>query len=208
MNATPTPPARPRRWLRRVLIATTVCAVAALVVTLNAVTLTRDARALSAVLSSSIKADPAVRVQGSVGPIFCTLLRTGLRWVDGVPPEARQALAALRAASVAVYHYDEDLEPAAEGGILDQAERAMRSRGWSRTVAVRDGADHVVVYTAPSGWGSGSLRVCVAVRSRREIVVVEAKLAVRELQQLVRLYAPELELPIREARARDSAERV
>lgn len=156
------------------------------------VTLSRDATALrrSVVNADGFEAD--LRVQLSAGPVICTLVRSGLRWIDSVPPEAHQALAAVRGAGVAVYRLRHDASPADRAGAMAAADAEMRQRGWTRTVAVREGAEAVSIWTDPDTASSRQVRVCVAVCAQRDLVIVEARLRTKELMAFVEAHVPPL----------------
>jgi hypothetical protein len=55
---------------------------------------------------------------------------------------------------------------------MQQADRRMASRGWTRLVGVADRGEKVLVYT-PAGEEAGQ-RFAVAVLQRRELIVVSA----------------------------------
>jgi hypothetical protein len=186
-------PSPRRRSILRVLVFVTIgCLVATALVAASAITLSREASALRHSMVSVDGLDAHLRVQGSVGPVLCTLVRFGLRWVDAVPPEAHEALAAVRGASVAVYELRQDVDAGQRAEVMEQAAATMQRRGWTRTVAVQDGDDNVLIFTAPARAKGNRIDVCVAVCSGRELVVVEARLRARELAAFVAARCPDL----------------
>lgn len=174
MNA----PVAPRRsrwprflfWSAAVFLASlAIVAIAAV----NVVTLSRDAITLREALTAGISRDLQPRVQISVGPATLAFARLAVACIDDVPDEAREALRAVRSASVGVYAIDCAGPVAARGGLLTAADRTMAARGWARIVGVRDGTDDlVVVYLPADGAVSRTQRFCVAVRQRDQLVVV------------------------------------
>jgi hypothetical protein len=181
-------PVQPRRRfsVRRVLLITVATfVILGAIAIFNLVTLSRDAAALRGTLVAASGGEPRLRVQASVGPVLCSVVRTGLRWIDSAPPEARHALAPLRGASVAVYTMTEAATIERCSEMLATASAEMRRRGWTRAVAVQDRGDLVLVFTpARQNW-FGPLRVCVAVCSGQELIVAEARLAERELAEFI-----------------------
>src|SRR5512138_3376825 len=89
------------RWLAIVLGA---CALIVTIGIVNVLTLSRDAAALRRELFSAMHTRAQPQVQLDVGPGMLTLARGIVGLIHDVPPEAHQALAAVRAASVGVYH--------------------------------------------------------------------------------------------------------
>ncbi|MBI5693330.1 MAG: hypothetical protein HZC55_24900 [Verrucomicrobia bacterium] len=170
------PTVRPRRrriWLWLFL----GCCVAPLLVltavVASLVTLDRPAALLRDEVQSSTNVSWQTRVQLSVGRITVGVLRAGLAFVpDPKVHEARAALASVRSASVGVYHLACQASPELRGDWMQQADRRMASRGWTRLVGVADRGEKVLVYT-PAGEEAGQ-RFAVAVLQRRELIVVSA----------------------------------
>ena len=62
-----------------------------------------DAAALLRQVMSATGNDWHTKVQFSVGPVLLGAVRTGVSFIRDLPPEAREALQAVRSASVGVY---------------------------------------------------------------------------------------------------------
>ncbi|HEY0945112.1 MAG TPA: hypothetical protein VGD81_07580 [Opitutaceae bacterium] len=152
---------------------------------LNAVTLTRDAAALRNTLVRTGDVRPELGIQVSAGPFLLGVVRGVLHFIPDVPTEAHQALEAVRSASVGVYQLKDPIGASVRSELLAAAEALMVRRGWTRAVGVRDGDDTVMVFAPADLSDDGPVRVCVAVCSHREVVVVEARVAPDLLAELV-----------------------
>jgi hypothetical protein len=173
MNDSASP--RPRRW-RRVLLWSSAVFVAALVIVaiaaINLVTLSRDAAALRQVFVAGAPGALRPQVQIDAGPATLALARLVVGCIDDVPAEARQALRAVRAASVGVYEADRSELGPWRTGLMAAADDKMTRRGWTRIVGVRDGRQVVLVYVPADSSARGTQRFCVAVCDQRQLVVV------------------------------------
>lgn len=176
MNPSTSSVVRPRRrvwpW---VLGAAGFCMTAAIVAGVQCFGLDRDAAALhrraAAVLGDSLHR----KVQVSVGLPGVTAARMIVHYIDDVPPEARQALAAVKSASVGVYELDAAPDAAKRARLLQEADHAMQARGWSRVVGVVDHDETVAIYADPAADADEAQRVCVMVCDHRELVIVAAR---------------------------------
>lgn len=187
---TPASP-RPRRHVWRWILGGLAVSFALLAICIaNVVTLTRDAAALRRTLVNTGDLRPALRVQVSAGPFLLGALRTGLCFIPDVPAEAHQALGAVHSASVGVYQLRERIDVSLRGELLGAADALMTRRGWVRTVGVRDGDDTVMVFTPAEISDGAPTRVCVAVCSDRELIVVDARVAPEVLAELVAAHGP------------------
>jgi hypothetical protein len=179
------------RWLAAIAGA---CVLVTAVSIWNLVTLSRDAAALRRELFSALPISARPQVQISVGPVLLTTARGLLSFVDDVPPEARQALRAIKAASVGVYRLDRNLEPSARVQLLAAADRAMDRRDWTRIVAVQKDDETVLVYM-PADLAEGDpLRVCLAICAKDQLVLVSAAGDGVELLALAQMQHPLIKL--------------
>jgi hypothetical protein len=126
------------------------------------------------------------KVQFSVGPVLLGAVRTGVSFIRDMPPEAREALRAVRSASVGVYARS----GAKEGGgrrdeVFATADRLMARRGWTRIVGVADTDNIVLIYLPTQDEDSQPSRVCLAVCNDRELVVVAAGFEAKALAGLI-----------------------
>ncbi len=119
-----------------------------------------------------------------VGWITTGLVRSGSRFFH-MPPEPRAALEALHGVEVGVYNLRDEPAYVQRGAILVQADKAMAARGWVRVVGVVEEHDLVTVYMPRKGVSSTRMKVCVAVFSGRDLVVVSARGNLEPLRALV-----------------------
>ena len=159
--------------------------------------LNSDAAALRRQVMVATGNDWHTKVQFSVGPVLLGAARTGVSFIHDLPPEAREALRAVRSASVGVYARGGSMQG---GGRRDElfaaADRMMAGRGWTRVVGVADTGDIVLIYLPTRGEDLQPTRVCLAVCNGRELVVVAAGF---ETKALAGLIAGEMEgrLPVK-----------
>ena len=178
--------ARPRgrriwRWL---LAGTALCLGGATLAAYNLVTLPRDAAALRDELSASLTGSARTQVQVTAGPILLTLARMVISFFEGVPPEARIALGAVRNASVGVYQLAENVSPTERSQMFFAADEIMHDRGWTRVVGVKNPDSLVMVYLPEGEHGGSTERVCVAVCSDEHLIVVSGKVHMDRLMDL------------------------
>jgi hypothetical protein len=196
-TTTPAFPSKPRRhaiW-RWLLAGAALCVALAVIAVVNLITLGRDAAALRKQVFAALDAPAATRVQVSAGPVLLTAVRTGLHFIKGAPPEARQALAAVRAASVGVYSLRAPVAAGKRAAMFASADAVMNRRGWIRIVGVNDHDDTVLVYApAKADWGR-TQRVCLAVCSGKEIVVVAATADTEALAEFAAQHGGRFKLP-------------
>lgn len=160
----------------------------------NMLTLGRETTALRKDLFAALPLSASPQVQISAGPVLLGIARTALAVIPDVPPEARQTLRSLRAASVGVYQLRGAPEPADRVKLFAAADHVMAQRGWSRIVGVNDGHETMLIY-APSDFLDGdSLRVCLAVCAEDQLVLVSAVAHGEELLELIQQQHPLAEL--------------
>lgn len=178
------PPA-PRRIWRWIAVGTCLGILLLAVFVFNFLTLNGDATALRRELFSAMEMRATSEIELSAGPVMLTMARAAVGCIDEVPPEARQALRAVRSASVGVYSRTDDGvgDPRA---LLAAADRAMSRRSWSRIVAVSDDRQAVLVYMPDRSPMFGSERVCLAVCRGDRLVIVAATVKPDALLELVR----------------------
>ncbi len=187
-TSTPTPPA-PSSPGRRIFIwflgLMAFCGVALVVAVVSVVTLNRDAAALRDEVLDAIDHRARTQVQLSVGPTLLAATRSVLAFIPEVDAEARLALSSVRRASVGVYELSATPSAAARATMLKTADGTMNRRGWTRAVAVNDGDDLVLVYLRENIGSGSKQKVCVAVCSERQLVVVAGTIDAAPLAQLV-----------------------
>jgi len=180
------PTRRPRRQLwRGIAIGAVLTLLVAVVAVVNVITLSRDAAALRRAVVRAGDLDLSTKVQVSTGPVLLGLARGVTGLIDQVPPEAHQALASIRKASVGVYDLERDATDSDRSRILAEADASLRGRGWTRLVAVRNPESTVVVYTTDANPSGSSLRVCLAVCHQQQLVIASATVRPEALMDLV-----------------------
>lgn len=189
MNTSPhhAPPSRWKRiflWVG-LLIAGSVAVLAGAAV--YTFTLDRDARVLRRSICDSLGAKIESTIEVRVSEPLIAATRLGLRWSHEVPEQARVALAALRSASVGVYHVKKP-SPAERADALVRAQDAMEKNGWSRIVGVNDHDTTVLVYAPAVMRSSGAQRVCVAVIDGDKLIVVSARGDISQLAELAPIH--------------------
>lgn len=181
------------RWLKLLLWASGLF-VFGLVVTAvwvwRSIHLSPEARSLQAAVASSLGQTPQVRVQLSVGSVLLCTARGVVHYIEDVPPEAREALRAVRSASVGVFELPD--APVVSVDVLQRADRVMARQGWHRIVGVRDGKTTVLVYTPEKEGRARDLEVCLAVVDGTDFVVVSGRIDGRALVPLVHEHLGEL----------------
>jgi hypothetical protein len=159
------------KWSLRRRIAVTLAAMffgGALIFSIcvwNLLTLNRETAILKKAFD--VTGSSTVKVQLDVGPVILGIARQTVRWIDDVPPEARQVLANVRGACVGVYDCNSDVVMNSLGG----ADAKMDARGWRRAVTVRDSNNTVVVYLPRHMRERGPITLCVAVHADGKLVV-------------------------------------
>jgi hypothetical protein len=140
----------------------------------SAVHLSRDAAALRKEVVAASGAKWQTKVQFSAGETVLVAVRAGLALIKDVPDEAREALAAVRSASVGIYEQIGSDDTARCQQFVVEADRVMARRGWKRIVGVTEPGDTVLIYLPESATDAEPSRICLAVCSGRELVIVAA----------------------------------
>lgn len=150
----------------------------------SAVHLNSDAAALRRQIMAASGGGWHPRVQFTVDRTALAAVRGGLALVKDVPDEAREALAAVRSASIGVYERREVAATAVRGSFIAEADKAMELRGWKRLVGVVENGKTVLIYLPAGAEQREPSRICLAVCDRRELVIVAADLEADRLAQL------------------------
>jgi hypothetical protein len=151
----------------------------------NACHLNHEAAALRRQIMAASGGGWETRVQLTADRTAVGAVRGGLYFARDLPGEAREALAAVRSASIGVYEraYAEDSLPA--GAVLLGADRVMTLRGWKRLVGVVESGKTVAIYVPAVSEKAKPSRICLAVCDRRELVIVAAEIDADALAGLV-----------------------
>jgi hypothetical protein len=120
------------------------------------------------------------------------LARAGARFFK-LPPEAQAAISSMRGFEVAVYKNSQATADWVDtGAVLARADDAMSARRWDRVVGVSRDDKLVAVYTPRRGVTANSIRCCVLVLHRNDLVVAGAN---GKLEPLVEVAQRHLEVP-------------
>ena len=145
-----------------------------------------DAAALLRQVMSATGNDWHTKVQFSVGPVLLGAVRAGVSFIHDLPPETREALQAVRSASVGVYERSGEGDGGGRHAELFVAvDQMMTRRGWTRIVGVADTGDIVLIYLPTQHNDVQPSRVCLAVCNSRELVVVAAGIEAKALAGLI-----------------------
>jgi len=150
-------------------------------------TLDRDARVLRRSITDSLGTKLDSTIELRVGESLISATQLGIRWCHDIPDQAHIALAALRSASVGVYHLKKP-SAAERAAVLVRAQDVMEKRGWSRVVGVNDHDTMVAVYAPSAFHDSGPQRVCVAVIDGNQLIVVSARADLTKLAELAPIH--------------------
>lgn len=160
-------------------------------VAISVLSLNRDAAVLRNHVMAGTHADWQTKIQLSVGRITLGLVRTGLGFVH--KEEVKDALLALKAvqgASVGIYERKSgQSESWSREQLCTDTDRVMTQRGWTRLVGVVDKKEAVIVYVPVKYDADEPIDICLAVVSRRELVVVSASVDAAGLAELVEKHA-------------------
>lgn len=187
-SATPAPTVRRKRrvwpWIVGLFVAPWLLLA---IVVASYVTLDRDAAALRRHVMAATGADWHTKIQLDVGRVTFGAVRSCLFFMpDEVEARtARQALAAVRHASVGVYELASAKLHLNREQLITHTDHAMQKRGWTRIVGVADGADNVLVYAADDTAAGAPLSLCIAVVNGKELVIVSAEIDADQLNELV-----------------------
>jgi hypothetical protein len=145
--------------------------------------LSSETAALRASLSNAFHGEIDKKIAVNAGAITLGLVRTGMRFVK-LPPEPRAALDAMRSAEVGVYSFGANAGQPDKSKILTAADKAMKSRGWTRMVAVVQDQDLVMVYVPKKGLSAKKMSCCLLVLHEQFLVVGAARCNPTPLMQL------------------------
>jgi hypothetical protein len=185
MSAAPHPP-QPRRqiwpWVVGIILTPFVVAGLAVVSVLR---LNADAAHLRDELMSATGGGWHAKVQLTLDRPLLAAARTGIACLHDVPDEARQALRAVRSASVGVYERKDGRSRQPREPLWAAADRVMSRRGWTRVVGVSDTNDTVLIYVPTGRADAKPARVCLAVYNGHELVIVAGGFEADALADLV-----------------------
>jgi hypothetical protein len=179
---TPSPKTSLRKWLLRIFLVSFLLALATPVAIAVAVLhVSAETRALRNAVVHGDGAKWHKQVEANVGFLPLSLARMVLPFTPA-PPEAQQALSAVRSFEVSVHELRESQPDRAR--ILSDADKDMRKRGMDRVVAVLDGETAVAVYVKPERDGGAKVKVSVLVVDGRQMVAVTGRADLEPIMDL------------------------
>ena len=137
--------------------------------------LSSEACALRDSLLSSTSDSWHKKIALNIGPLTTGLARTGLKFVKKLPPEAQAAASAVRSDEVGIYELAEERRHDNPAAVIARADKAMANRGWMRMAAVSDKQQLVAIYVPLKNMTSRSVKCCVLVLDRKELVVASVR---------------------------------
>jgi len=149
----------------------------------SATHLSRDAGILRREVMAASGGGWHVKIQLTADRTALAAVRGGFSLIKEAPPEAREALAAVRSASVGVYERGTPEVSSVQGEVLAEADKAMARQGWKRLVGVVESGKAVLIYLPADADMAAPSRVCLAVCDRCELVVVSAEVDADKLAQ-------------------------
>lgn len=189
----PTPAPRRHIW-RWVLLGLGLCLapfVILAVVAASFLTLDRDATVLRKHVMAATETGWHTKVQMSVGRLTLGALRTGLCFVHNRDiADARQALGAVRHASIGIYERSTGAADWSREQLFAATDRAMQKRGWTRLVGVADHKETVLIYLPLDFDADEPIDICLAVVNGRELVIVSTCVDASVLAELAAKHAP------------------
>lgn len=189
-SVSPAPsPRSPARLWRWIFIGFAICVCAVALEVYQVVTLTSDASALKNELTDTLSQPTRTRVQVTVGPVLCGLVRLGSRFINQIPEEGRLAIRAVRAASVGVYDVRRSHGMKRHANVFRAADEVMEKRGWTRVVGVNQPGNVVLVYVPRRESGGSTQRACVAVCNDEHLVIVSGTVGMEPLMEIVQRHA-------------------
>ncbi len=158
---------------------------------LSMLRLDRDAAALKREVMAASEAGWHTQVQLSVGWATLGAVRTGLRFVNHEHmDEARQAMKAVRSASVGVYECNTREAHLDRAVLFTRTDELMRKRGWTRLVGVAENNETVLVYTSNDIDSGSRLDLCLAVLDGNKLIVVSTNVDASALADLAEMHMP------------------
>ncbi len=151
----------------------------------SAFRLDADAAALRGELTAAADTSCRTRIRFSVPAGGLSLVRTAMWFIHDLPPEARDGLEAVRSASVGVYAWEQDVGARPSAQRVADTDRTMARRGWTRLAAVVADGNTVLIYLPAVDESARPDRICLAVCTGQELVVVAARFDPRAVARLV-----------------------
>lgn len=114
------------------------------------------------------------RIEATARPWLVSAARFGLGFAP-LDPDARLAIQSIRGAEVGVYELTARPNEPDRRDLFKSLNVRMEERGWTRTVAVYDRDDMVMVYTPAKELSASKVEAFVIVLNDRQLVMVSGK---------------------------------
>ena len=154
--------------------------------------LSKGARQLQQAVNSGLASSAQTKIQFSVGPALLGMGHLASIWIDDIPDEAREALGALRGASVGIYELDVSPSREQRFAMMRKTDERVSAQGWTRIVGVCEGNETVMIYVPTETSLEHELNFCVAVCEGKNLVVVSAQASTAAVMRLARAHSGEL----------------
>jgi hypothetical protein len=185
-NPTIVPPRRGWRLLHWFFIALAAMVVVVAAEVGSIFLLSAEASDLRRGFADSTDLAMETKVQLSIGPGLLGLGRLVTSFIDEVPPEAREAMKAVRRTSVGVYELDRLPSETERINFWRLATEKLTQSGWRQVVSVQEGAQSVMVFMPATESSGDEIEICLAVCEGRNLVIVSAMTATEPLLKLAR----------------------
>jgi hypothetical protein len=189
MNTIPAGPMPRKPAWRWVLLALGICLAPIVVLALVAasyLTLDHDATVLRRQVMAASATDWHTKIQLHVGSLSIAAIRSGLAFVHNKDiAEAKMALAAVQQVSVGVYERASGPQTWSREQLFAATDKTMQHRGWIRLVGVADKNESVLIYVNQEVAAEEPVKLCLAVVSEQELVVVSTQIDPSSLAELV-----------------------
>jgi len=162
-----------RKWLLRIFLGSFVLAIAApIALAFTVLHVSGDTRVLRNAVIHGDGATWQKQVEVNIGSLPLWLARCVLPFTPA-PPEARQALSAVRSVDVSLHELRDSHPDRAR--IMRAADEKMQKRGWDRVVAVLERDTAVAIYAQPESGNQGDVKISVLVLEGKQMVAVSGR---------------------------------
>jgi hypothetical protein len=149
------------------------------------ITVGADLRAVRNVVLKDLHVHCASRIEVTAHPLLVDAARFGLSFAP-LEREARLAIQSFRGAEVGVYELTSRLDQQQRHALFQKVDRRMEAQGWSRTVAVLNHDDLVLVYSPDRTAAPDRLEAFVVVLNDDNLVLVSGKGNLEPIAELIR----------------------
>ncbi|GEM_PF-2202852 len=152
---------------------------------------TSSFRDVQDIVLNELPQKPNMRISVRAPSVIVSLARFGLSFVDDIDDEARLAMESIRGGQVGVYQLPQPVSQANKVRIMSRVDAALSKNKWSRSGAVVERDEMVLVYAPDNLDDPGDLEVLTLVLSNNELVLVSAKGDLRPVYQIAQSHFDE-----------------